>query len=285
MEFRVASASRGLAWFQGAVRMLDRNPRGLLAAALLLVLIEQVPNFLGRIPDVAVALSVVLLLLIPTLIAGMFHAIAEADADRPVLPMQLFEGFRRRGARGQLLLLGVFVLLALLLVAVAFQRIFGPENLAIALQLAQQKIAPDSPEVQRMAGPFMSTLLVVMAIVFVLTSGLFFAIPRVMFDGRKALSAFAESIAACAVNVLSLSLVVYMLVFFAAIVGVLVALSLVAAVLGLLGSFGGLLLAVVSIAVTVVMTLVSTSGNYLAWREVFGHAMPGDRSSPAGIVV
>jgi len=63
---------------------------------------------------------------------------------------------------------------------------------------------------------------------------------------------------------------------------------LIAAIfLSLLGAVGGLLIDLVALIIGVVGLLVNASGNYIAWREVFGHgAIPGDRSGPqAGIIV
>lgn len=283
MEFRVISPSRGLVWFKGAVRTLDKNPRGLLAVTLLLVLLEQIPNLLHAIPELSMVLSVVFLLLGPTLVSGMLYAIGEAHAGRAVTLSQLFEGFRQRGARAQLLLLGVLSLVAFALIYLVWQRLFGADNLATLLKIAEQKIKPDSVEAQAMAGPLFQSVLASVAILWILLWGLFFGIPRVMFDSRSALPAFFESVAACAMNVLPLA--VYWLLLCAAMFVVLIAMSVASAVLGALGTVGSVLLGVVMVAVLVVALLVNTSGNYLAWREVFGH---GDASMPpvqGGIIV
>ncbi|HTD28481.1 MAG TPA: BPSS1780 family membrane protein [Xanthomonadaceae bacterium] len=280
MDFRIARAGRGLGWFQGAVRMLDRNPRGLLAITLIYFLIPTVPQLLGDVPILSYAVLGLLLPLYPALVAGLLYAIGEADAGRPVSSLQLFEGLRRPGVRGQLLLLGVVQAFALLLVLLAIQRMFGADNLAILKQLINQKLAPDSAEAQRMAGPLVQTMMVVALIQFVLLSGMFFAVPRVMFDGRGALGAFAESIAACAANVLSLTVYGLVLIAVAMLLGV--AMVVVAALLSLLGKIGALLMMGVMIAAIVVWVFVSAAGNYLAWRELFGHA---SSVPPAGIVV
>jgi hypothetical protein len=172
-------------------------------------------------------------------------------------------------------------MLALLLVVLAAQRIFGADNLAILMKVAEQKIAPDSAEVQQIAAPLLKTMMVAVVILFVLLSGMFFAIPRVLFDGRCALGAFGESIVACAANVLALT--VYGLVLVGVVLVVCVALMIVAAIFALFGKVGAVLLLVIVIAVSVVGVLVNTAGNYLAWREVFGHA--DQDSAQAGIVV
>jgi uncharacterized membrane protein len=280
MDFRTSPAGRGLAWFQGAIRMLDKNPRGLLAVVLLLVLIQETPNLFGAIPVLCYALLGTSLVLGPSLFAGLLYAIGEADAGRPVASMQLFEGMRRPGVRSQLLLLGVLQALALLLILLAVQRIFGPDNIAILSKLAEQKLTPDSAEAQRMAGPLLQTMLVIALIVFILLAGMFFAIPRVLFDGRGAIAAFGESIVACFANVLSLT--VYGLVLIAVTMVLGVVLAIIAGLLALLGKVGAFIFFGVVIAVTMVAMLVSMSGNYLAWRDVFGHA---DTIPQGGITV
>jgi hypothetical protein len=283
MDFHTAPASRGLAWFQGAIRMLDKNPRGLLMVTLLLVLLDQIPNLLAANQSLSATLSVLLLLCGPALLGGVMFSIAEADAGRPVSPLYLFEGLRRRGARGPLLLLGVIGLFALLLVGVAVQRILGADNLAILTQIAEQKLAPQDAPMEKLIGPLMQALMVAAVVLFVLLAGWFFAVPRVMFDGRRAFAAFIESIVACAANVLSMTVYGLMLAVASCVIGL--AIAIVAVVCGLLGNAGEILLGIVWIAVCAVVLVVSASGNYLAWREVFGHRDPGDPSSSGGIVV
>jgi len=280
MDFRTAPGSRGLAWFKGAVRMLDKNPRGLLSITLFFFLIQQVPNLFASTQEVSYALLTVLLVLNPALFAGLLFAISEADAGRPVSSLQLFEGLRRPRVRAQLMLLGVLQALGLLLVLLAVQRVFGADNLDILMKVANQKLTPDSVQAKQMAGPLLQTVMVSLVIVFVLLAGMFFAVPRVMFDGRSALGAFGESIAACAANVLSLT--VYGLVLIGVVMVLAVALASVAALLALLGKIGSMLFLIVVIAVSVVGLLVNTAGNYLAWREVFGHA---NASAQVGIEV
>jgi len=278
MDFRSTPAGHGLAWFQGALRMFDKNPRGLFGLCLFFVLIQLAPNLLVANPALSMALSMLLLLLGPALFGGVLHAIGEADAGRPVAPGQLFEGLRRPGVRAQLLLLGVLQVLALFLVALAAQRILGADNLAILKKIAEQNVTPDNAELQRIAAPLLQTMLVAVVILFVVLSGMFFAVPRVLFDGRNALGAFGESILACATNVLSLT--VYGLVLVGVVMAVCVALVIIATICGLLGKVGSFLFLAVFVAVCAVWLVVSSAGNYLAWREVFGHADAGAGASP-----
>jgi len=54
-----------------------------------------------------------------------------------------------------------------------------------------------------------------------------------------------------------------------------VGLMIVGAVCGLLGKLGSFLFLAVFIGVFAVWLVVSSAGNYRAWREVFGHADAG----------
>jgi hypothetical protein len=268
MDFRVVPAGRGLAWFQQAIRALDANPRRLIQIASVYVLIQLMPNLLANIPELKLAVSAALLVLGPALSAGLMYAVSEAHAGRAVSVGQLFEGLRRPGARTQLLVLGMIWLVAALGMAYCFQHILGTGAAQVMLDLADQKIKPDSPAVQALAVPMLKGMLAVMAILFVLLIGLFFAVPRVMFDGRNALASVAESFAACASNIVPM--LVYALLLMAAAFAATVGLAIVAGILGLLGQIGALLLAAVFLIVAMFALLIGASGNYQAWHEVFG---------------
>ncbi len=269
MEFRVASAGRGLVWFRGGVRMLDRNPRGLLTVAALLILLQQIPGLLGP-TTLAAVFAVTFLLLFPALFAGLQFAIAEADAGRPVGPGHLFEGLRRPGARASLIVLGLVVLLVVMAMAWIVHRQLSADQMQTLLLISQQKLKPDSPEFQAIAPALLKLIGTLLALGFVLTVGLFFAVPRVMFDARAALPALVESFLACASNVLPLLL--YGVVFVAATFAAMLGLGVVAMFLGLMGSVGMVLMQLVVFALFVVTALVNAAVGYLAWREVFGHA-------------
>lgn len=283
-QFRVVAAARGWRWFQSAIGMLDKNPRGLLLATLLFVVIGQLSNLLSAIPPLAAVAMLVSLLLGPTLLGGLMHAIAEADAGRPVSPMQLFEGFRRPGALLPLLVLGVLTVLAILILGYAAQSILGPENIAILQKIASQQLAPQDAPMEQLAPPLMRLLMVAAAVLFVLLAGLFFAVPRVLFDRRPPLAAFVESIVCCAANVLPLT--VYGLALIVAAFILALVLGVVSLLLGLLGKLGAALGMLVYLGMLMLVVLVSAAGNFLAWREVFGHADAESTAPPTtGIAV
>ena len=178
-QFRVVAAGRGLRWFQSAIGMIDRNPRGLLLTTLLWIVIGQLPNMLSAIPTLAAVAMLATLLLGPALLGGLMHAIAEADAGRPVSPMQLFEGFRRPGALPSLLVLGFLTLLAIVIIGYAAHSILSPEDIATLQKIASQQLAPQDAPMEQLAPPLMRLLMVAAAVLFVLLAGLFFAVPRV----------------------------------------------------------------------------------------------------------
>lgn len=282
MEFRTVPGNRGLAWFQGGVRMLDRNPRGLIAVSLGLVLLSQLSNLLVAVPMLSILVWVLFLLLAPALFAGLLHAIGEAYEGRPVAVAHLFEGLAKPGARAHLLGMGVVTLVSVMLALLAMQRILGPEGVKVVVQISLQQIKPDSPQVQAVMPTLLKAVGAALAILFVLVSMLFFAVPRVMFDHRRAPGSMLESLAACAANVLPLTL--YGLVTGGAGFVALMALGIVGGMLGLLGQGGALVFYALFIALVVVMVLVNASGTYLAWRDVFAH-VHGDAPPRAGIIV
>lgn len=201
----------------------------------------------------------------------------------PIASVLLFEGLRRPGVRGQLLMLGAFTLLAMLLIVFSARNIIDVRSAKVLGQLLNQTLQPDSPALQAAAVPLFKAMMAAAVILFVLLTGLFFSIPRVMFDGRSAATALAESFVACAANVLSLT--VFGLLFFAAGFMLFVAFSILAAVLGTFGQVGSVLLMVVMVATMMIWVLITTSGNYLAWREVFGRTAMDPSPPQGGIIV
>lgn len=283
-HYVVVAAGRGLHWFQSAIGMIDKNPRSLLLTTLLFVVIGQLPNLFSAIPPLAVAAMLASVLLSPLLLGGLMHAIAEADAGRAVSPRLLFEGFRRPGALLPLLALGLLSVLAVLILVFAAQSILGAENIAILTKIASQQLAPQDAPMERLAPPLMRVLMVAAVVLFVLLAGLFFAVPRVLFDRRPALAAFVESIVACAANVLPLT--VYGLALVVAGFVLALVFGVVTLLLGVLGKLGALLGMLVYLGMLLLVLLVSAAGNYLAWREVFGHADAQTSGPPStGIVV
>jgi hypothetical protein len=61
--------------------------------------------------------------------------------------------------------------------------------------------------------------------------------------------------------------------------------SILTVVLGAFGQIGSVLLMVAMICLAMIWTLVTASGNYLAWREVFAHGNADPSPPQAGIIV
>lgn len=282
-EFRIVKAARGMHWFRAAIGMIDKNPRGLLLTTLLFIVIWQLPNVFSASPALAAVATLVLLLISPALWGGVMQAIAQADAGRTVSPLQLFEGFHH-GVLRPLLVLGLLTVLAILILGFAAQSILGAENIAILQKVAAQQLAPQDAPMEQLAPPLLRLLLLATVVLFVLFSGLLFAVPRVLFDRRPALAAFIESFAACAANVLPLA--VWSIVLIAGAFALVLVLGVVLLLLGMLGKLGIALGMLVYLGMLLLALLISAAGNYLAWREVFGHADADVGAAPTtGIAV
>ncbi len=273
--YRITPAARGMQWLKAAIGMVDRNPRGLLMVSLAFIIIGQLPSLFGSLQQLAELLMFVVLMIGPALAGGLMHAIAEAEAGRPVSLGQLFEAFRRPGRLLPMLVLGMLTVLALLLLVFAAEKVLGPDNIALLVKIGSQQLQPDEATMEQLAQPLLRFLMLATVIAFVLFTGLFFAVPRVLFDGRPPLAAFLESFAACAANVLPLT--VYGLAFVALMFVAVLVFAVLSLLLGLLGKLGAALGFVLYLAWLTLVVLVSTSGNYLAWRDVFGHT----QSDPA----
>jgi hypothetical protein len=168
-----------------------------------------------------------------------------------------------------MLVLGSLTLLAIAILVVAAQSILGPENIAILQKIAAQQLAAQDVPMEQLAPPLFRLLMAAAVVLFVLLAGMFFAVPRVLFDRRPALAAFVESIACCAANVLPMT--VYGLAAIVAGFALALVLGVVMLLLGVLGKLGAMLGVLVYLGLLILVLLVSAAGNYLAWREVFGH--------------
>jgi len=281
-EHHAVPAGRGLAWFQHAMRAFERSPRGLVQVASLYVLLVFAQQMLAGVPGIPAVLVLSLSLFGPALTAGVMHAVDLAQSGRPVAASDLFEGLRRPGVRTQLLVLGLFATVNAAIAVMAFRRVLGPEGLKVLELLAKHAIKPDSAQAQALALPLLKAAMAASAVFLFVWAGLFFSVPRVMFDGRNALLSIYDSIVAVLAN--ALPMIAYVLLWCGAGFVFLIASSLVLALLSLLGPLGEMLYLLLLFATMVALVVVAATGNFLAFREVFlrsGEAPPPQ----AGIIV
>ncbi len=282
-EHRDVPGGRGFAWVRHALATLAANPRGLVQVAAASLLLRWLPMMVLAFQPLAAVLMLALAALGPALRAGLLFAAAEHDAGRPVGVRHLFEGLRRPGVRTQLLVLGGFALMEFVVMQLAAQRIIGPEHLHALQQLAREQIKPDSPAVKAAVVPCFKALLAMGASYLLLWCGLFFAVPRVLFDERPGLNALGDSYEACWRQVLPVC--AFVLGMAAVVFALTIGLAVLATFLGLLGGLGALLFVPMVVAAMVAFEVIAAVANWLAWREIFGGAGASAPPPRAGIVV
>lgn len=292
MDIRRLPASQGLAWFRQAIDLGAKNPRAvfgaaalaivaLYAAALVMALLTgllvagnraagQAPD-LGLVMAVAVPLTLALMFLVPVLLGGLMHVIREAEAGRPVRARDVFaplhSGPGRRLAWLGVVQVALAVAGGVLMVAVAGSDYW--RDYLQAMQAAMQGATPVPPE-PRHAG-----LLFLVQLVFNYFSYamMLFAIPLMLFSGRRLGEALRDALRASVANV-GANLLAGVLFVGALLVAALVA-ALLASLLAVLGGvlhpvIGGLLLALTMLGFAAVTLVLVVGAAYLAWRDTFG---------------
>lgn len=294
MEIRRLPASQGLAWFRLAVDLGAKNPRAVFGAALLLIatlyaavlamalvlaLLIGGEQPQGQLPDmrllmlVALALTLLIVFLVPILLGGLMHVVREAEAGRPVRARDLFAPLRSAHGRDLAWLGLVQVVLAVVggAIAVGLAGTGYWQDYLKAMEVVMQGGTPALPGPQHPGLLF----LVQMSFNYFSYALLLFSIPLMLFSGcglRQALAAaLRAAIRNAAANLLAAVL------FLGALVIAAVVAALVSGLLALLGGLihpvvGNLLAALVMLGFAVAALVLVTGAAYLAWRDTFGDA-------------
>jgi len=202
MEAKTADVSRGIAWFTGGWRLFVKNPGVWIVLGAIFIAIVFV---LALVPLLGRPLAS---LFAPVLSAGLLHAAREADGNRPLEFVYVFQGFRERDRLTPLLALGGVMLAGLVLSMVAAMLIGGPATVSAMLS--------GNPDMMRGAAAGMAgALLAALTVQLLVAMALVYAVPLVMFGNVAASRALSSSFRACLRNALPLTVfgVVY---FFAA---------------------------------------------------------------------
>lgn len=257
MHFKRVEPAQAVEWIRGAMRLLMANPAPFLLMGLAMTVIALVP-FLG---------AMALLIIGPVLYAGIALAARTQDAGGQADFNQLLEGFRQPGKVGPLIALclpNLGLMFAMIVVMVMVALSFGGAAL-----LAAGGKPLDPTEVNLMTlfgvGGVVALLVLLVPLALATAALLFFAVPRVMFDGIEPFTALRESAQATAAN-LGAFLLTVLVLFFARFTAAVVLGSLVP-VLGVL-------------VVGSVFTPLIAAVLYFAWRDVFG-AREAETSNPA----
>lgn len=203
---------------------------------------------LGMVPFIGWAAAPVTL---PVLVAGMLSGARALDRGEPLHVGQLFDGLRQHA--GNLLLVGGFHLLGLLLAALAAAAIGGSAMLTGAAAGALGAIAGAGVA----AGGMMLGVVVFTVLWALLMMALWFAPALVMLHEVAPLDAMKLSARACFHNLLAF-------IVLAALLYVLVWVAMIPAGLGML-----------------VLVPVIAGALYAAWKETFSPLLPAPASAPA----
>lgn len=291
---------QALRWLAQAVNLGVRNPRAIFGAAVLAVmglysvlLLGTLLTQLGAGGGVnTLSLSLLLftmigvLLLVPVLLGGLMHVIAEAEAGRPVRARDVFMPFVR-GMAGKLAAFGSLQLVLMLLGGVVSRQLMGDAymqayNEAINLILQGQQPEPLPPPAHplwlffwQMALSYVNTMLMLLGVAQVVLSGCGF-----VAAAKGALRAALRNVLPC-------------LILLAVCCIVIVPAGLVLALLGLgllwlmtqIFAPLAMLLGVLLVQVALALVLVLACGlAYLMWRDMFAGDAPGE-DAPHHVVV
>jgi uncharacterized membrane protein len=236
-----------LDWLAAGWRTFMRAP---LVWALQALIFFVILAALGMVPFLGWAAAPVTL---PVLVAGMLSGARALDRGDPLHVGQLFDGLRQHA--GNLLLVGLFHLLGLLLAALAAAAIGGSAMLTGAAAGALGAIAGAGVA----AGGMMLGVVVFTVLWALLMMALWFAPALVMLHEVAPLDAMRLSARACFHNLLAF-------VVLAALLYVLVWVAMIPAGLGML-----------------VLVPVIAGALYAAWKETFSPLLPaGPGRHPGG---
>ncbi|MCG6118539.1 MAG: hypothetical protein MEQ07_10180 [Aquimonas sp.] len=256
MSYRAVPPGNAVNWITEAARLIMAKPAPFLLMGLAVTLISLVP-LLG---------ALVLLVIGPALYAGMAAA-ARAQREGAGADFEhLLSGLKAENRVGALIAL-CLPYLALVVVSVMVLTMVVLTFAGAAIAAGSQISSPEAVIAMLGAGGILTAVLVLLPLVVATFSLLFFAIPRVMFDGIEPFPAMRESAQACIANFSA---------FLLTVLALLIGRFVLAAV------FGSLIPLLGGIVVGVVFTPLIAAVLYVAWRDVFpaaGEQMQADEAA------
>lgn len=252
MTFQKVSAGRGIEWIKSGVALIMANP---VTFGLITLIYFGISLGLAFIPILGAIASNVL---VPVFIGGFLYALKQQDEGGSAQVEHIFRGFQEQGKVVPLLMLSIpgiifMVVLIVLMVVIGFGAVAGA-----GISASANSGALGAGALAGMGIGFLLIFLVGLVGGLAIYSLLFFAIPRVMFDGLDAFAAIKESIAVALANVAPFLLVAVILFGF----------ILVAAIFMIIPFLGWL----VFIAAMFVLTPISTAAMYFAYKDIFSAA-------------
>ena len=285
MGMKASGPAAGWSWLVCGINTGRRNPKAVFGAAGLLALCGLAPSALQLLlqatlkpaPAMLLAISGAMLLvgvvLYPLLSAGFLQVIDAADAGRPTRATALFAPFRSGQGRGQLVLLGVCLMLvyvaALALVMLTVGRELGAWYLQLLAQAAAGGAAGATPPTLPTGFGATVALLLVFGLFY---SGVYaIGLGQAALGGRGALDALRDGFVGAARNLLPL-LVLAVCGLVAGLLAALLVGLLVGAVVLLAGLFSKVLALVLVVplyaALVLVMYVVMFGVMHAMWRDI-----------------
>lgn len=269
MQIKRIPAGRGKKWLLEGSDLFAHS----VISFLLFGLLIQLLTLLIAVPFI----GVLVVLVLPTLVAGALDVSRQLDSGKPVHLGSFFALFSDPAARRPLLTLGFFNLLIGVLASLVLASSLAALSESGLLELMQ------SGNVETLANINLSplfSLIVELTLVLSLVSALnFFAVPLVAFQQTAPLQAMLTSIRACLVNwapMLVYGLVVSVLFAVVALILMLFA-TLAMIVLGN-NTMASQIMTLLIIPVLISMQMILLCAQYLAYRDIFGAKPPPSAS-------
>lgn len=303
MNVRKLAAYHGFNWMRDAVNAGARNPRAVLGSAALFLFALYLAGAISVLPvawrlqgraglsfgeslAAAIPLLIVLALLVPILLAGLFHIFDDVEHGRPARARDLFAAFRQ-GRVLSLMGLGVVQVMLNALGIMVVVAVLGPDYFEDSLRAMQEIMAGRQPPPPS-AMPSMALLLLAQVLQLTLNYLsvvlMMLCVPLISLSRLGFLESIRAGLRASIVN-LAPNLVASIIFL----VGFLIASLMVAVVSAVAGAVGALVHPLLGGAIALAFWLVFmlaalvvvVAGSYFAWRDMFDALPPS--SGPAGI--
>jgi len=267
--YRKTGFSRGLRWLPAAAELLFSafTPLSGLAALWLLV------SMIALIPVVG---QLSIMLITPLLTAGAIAAYAEVAAGRRPAPTILFSAWSNPDTRRRLLGVGAFGILGSLVAMATLAAWLGSQVSPEQLQVAQT--SPEAmAEVIRQVSPG-PLLLVAAAVLAVVLSAMYFAVPLLLFSDLGVVAALTLSLRAVIGN--WAAFLAFGLVLIIAVIALGIVFGVILVTLGIaIGPAGQMAGQVLVMLAAMLVQVLMAGTQWIAFTEVFGK--PGDRQREA----
>jgi len=273
------NAAAGVQWLLGGLALLRRAPVAVAGLGMLWGSSVWLLSLLAvLVPVLHMPLQMVLLLLGPTCMGGLFYALREVECGRLAKPSHLLQGLYAGRLQHLLVALLPQALAGMALYALLYLLIgeTGLQQIAAVLskleEISRLGVEPDPAQIQSLltalpAGRIALWLLSALFVIAVAGIVVMLMLPQVMFESVSGLQALWRSIQACAQNGVPILIfglligIVVTIIYTAAVI----LLTILAAVIG-----QALALIIVQLLLTAVMIPVLTAAMYIAWQQLLG---------------